>query len=454
MGLYASGRRTGLFADVTKTGCSCIAAFEGFVVTESSCHKKFPEFGSAESTSTNCIDTVLQMVSDCVSKSPMDLRATFLANTFITGTGLKRCGVLDEDTRGQVALKMNGLFSERHAHLSEAVRTVLKVMVPKEYKYAAWIGASVLADLSLTTEAWINHRSTAEDGEVDTIASELCPNRAKPSANGADASTALSQGALPTEAVRHMYGGHSDGEQFYWASLNESVTGPVDKSIYAQYFHPLRDDLLKGPTSHLITACGKQRTVAELNQASAKREAVAEKARADVMKTAEGKTIEVYARPVRGFRDRPCKGGHVWLPCWGQTLLFAKAEVQEDLTSGSNPTQGGTNGDSAAIGTRLSLIQGVRAGMRQSLQTITGGGSNLKQQPSQMEFASLEGAIPGLIKQGWLMKRGAIRKTWKKRQFDLTFDGIRYYGKDRKKGEKGVSTSAISLSACRPTRTR
>ena len=35
------------------------------------------------------------------------------------------------------------------------------------------------------------------------------------------------------------------------------------------------------------------------------------------------------------------------------------------------------------------------------------------------------------------MKRGAIRKSWKKRQFDLTFDGIRYYGKDRKKGEKG-----------------
>jgi hypothetical protein len=110
MGLYASGRRTGLFADVTKTGCSCVAAFEGFVITESSCHAAFPELGSAESSTSNCTEVVLQMVSDCIKKSPMDLRALFLANAFITGTGLKRCGVMDENSRGAVALKVSGLL--------------------------------------------------------------------------------------------------------------------------------------------------------------------------------------------------------------------------------------------------------------------------------------------------------------------------------------------------------
>jgi hypothetical protein len=50
------------------------------------------------------------MVSDCIKKSPMDLRALFLANAFITGTGLKRCGVMDENSRGAVALKVSGLL--------------------------------------------------------------------------------------------------------------------------------------------------------------------------------------------------------------------------------------------------------------------------------------------------------------------------------------------------------
>ena len=50
-----------------------------------------------------------------------------------------------------------------------------------------------------------------------------------------------------------------------------------------------------------------------------------------------------------------------------------------------------------------------------------------------------------VIKKGYLVKRGHIRKNWKRRSFELTSDALSYYESETSEKPKGVNLNELYL---------
>lgn len=154
---------------MTTGDATTLAAFEGFMVTDA-CKQQKIDGATIEDKISQLCDVILECISSC----PMDLRREFWANITVSGIGLLGFGVENEGTRAEVAIQtLEELNSRKNKNKKADDNTgvlyvppnaEVKVVFPKEYKYSSWIGASVLAGLSMTAEAW--YRLVDRDDDV------------------------------------------------------------------------------------------------------------------------------------------------------------------------------------------------------------------------------------------------------------------------------------------------
>lgn len=111
------------------------------------------------------------LVARALAAAPVDSKTELAGNVYVAGGGLTslvEAAASNDDSGGGGAATTDVVAKDRarervasvlEARVREAVPSAgllddVKVILPAEYKYAAWIGASVLASLSLCQVSW------------------------------------------------------------------------------------------------------------------------------------------------------------------------------------------------------------------------------------------------------------------------------------------------------------
>jgi hypothetical protein len=267
---YSSGRRSGLSIDVCPSAISCLALSEGFLLgdafavdglDEQALHltdaaeleADFHEPAVTELEAGFDPDGLLLKIAKAaalsLSKCPVDVRAKM--EVCVTGVGLtelvqgKANGPrlskdVEDERRGQIASAVMVSLAKvqevrRIAGGGEAAEggagegtmsTVNKVILPGEYKYASWIGGSVMAGLQITQDSWL--------WEKDVVAvKEPTDQRLDCSGDGAEDEDGAGRASVGKEKKREgshvlppkyrSFFGRVDGPNSYWRCMCGSL---------------------------------------------------------------------------------------------------------------------------------------------------------------------------------------------------------------------------------------
>ena len=126
---------------------NCLALIDGFALPASAVTKTFDEGDAGAGTPTAAV----QMISDAVLASleacPRDCRRELLQNIYLAGGHLVQLGERAE-IASQVMSQVQTGMGDIKTYVGDAdadgegVGVQVKAVLPKEFKYAAWIGGS------------------------------------------------------------------------------------------------------------------------------------------------------------------------------------------------------------------------------------------------------------------------------------------------------------------------
>jgi hypothetical protein len=226
--LYASGRRTGLVVDISSSKAGSLALVDGYILPAGTKFCNVPDHGTDKGPHSVSVQSYVKVVSalvqECLQCVAKDCVRELLSNVYIAGTGL--VPLISNNSREAVA---SALFESIQSLVKSLAAPdsgsrsdlEVKVILPAEYKYASWIGGSVLAGLSLTQISYLTLHDAQQHQEQNLWAA---------GAESGRRGSTRQQGLLR----RHLFG-RVDGPNSYW-ELVLGENGGFDESAESQLY--------------------------------------------------------------------------------------------------------------------------------------------------------------------------------------------------------------------------
>ena len=252
----------------TQDRVGALALVDGYLLTDATHSLPLDLSNGGGSAMERCMDQVQALVARALAAAPVDSKAELAGNVYVAGGGLTSlveaaaaregngCDggggdggsaatdvVAKDRARERVASVLAARV--REAVPSAGMLDDVKVILPAEYKYAAWIGASVLASLSLCQVSW----HIPGGGDTTTSSGSLgCGGFGGGGAGGSAGgrrgtggggrviagrklSVKRHQGLLR----RHLFG-REDGPNTYWGILS----GDWDAKVFCSMPHDMQ----------------------------------------------------------------------------------------------------------------------------------------------------------------------------------------------------------------------
>jgi hypothetical protein len=224
-----------------------MALHHGYLLTDAT-HSLPLDLAGGGSAMERCMGQVQALVARALAAAPVDSKAELAGNVYVAGGGLTSLVEAAAASNGGSGSGGSGggggggsaatdvvakdrarerVASVLAARVREAVPSAgmlddVKVILPAEYKYAAWIGASVLASLSLCQVSWhIPGGDTNSSGGLGGGFGGAAGGRRGTGGGGGRViagrklSVKRHQGLLR----RHLFG-REDGPNTYWGILS------------------------------------------------------------------------------------------------------------------------------------------------------------------------------------------------------------------------------------------